>query len=500
MGENIIKFYRFKCKPEWKISFFSTFIIGLITHLYKFTNDIPVMDSFTNSYANQNIIMSGRWFLSIATSISSYFDLVWIIGLLSLLFISLSMVLITEIFKLTNPVLITICGAILVTFPAVTEIFFFSYTADGYMLALLLSCIAVYLTTFDCKIKYRYIISGCCLCLSCAIYQAYIPFALMLSVCYLMYQLLENKHTDKQCTMWCVKQVSLFAVALAAFYALWKILSLIEKVEETSYLGIDKVGTLSVSLIINGFKAMILSLGRFFIEGDSLPELTLGTILNVIFIIYFIAIIIISAIKSKIVSNKKKLVLFIACIIALPFCICLWNFVSSEIYLGNARYFHSIAMLYIFAGILFERWTKIKAKNFAGLLLAVIAFNFCLEANISYFLLNKSFQASYATAVSIQTKMQEQEFENVIITGKLSYTGSGKERIPYLGRGIDYNYMYRESAVVSFFETYFSTKLNVVYGEERATIESSQEVKDMPCWPLEGSMQVIDDTLVIKFG
>ncbi|MEE1281812.1 MAG: glucosyltransferase domain-containing protein [Acutalibacteraceae bacterium] len=500
MGENIIKFYRFKCKTEWKISFFSTFIIGLITHLYKFANDIPIMDTFTNSYHEQNMIMSGRWFLTIATSISSYFDLVWVIGLLSLLFISLSMVLITEIFKLTNPVLITLCGAILVTFPAATEIFFFSYTADGYMIALFLSCIAVYLTVFDCKIKYRYIISGCCLCFSCAIYQAYIPFALVLSVCYLMYQLLENNYTDKQCTMWCVKQVGLFGVALAAYYALWKLLSLIEKVEETSYLGIDKVGSVSFSLIINGFKAMVLSLGRFFIEGDSLSELTFGTILNVIFIICFIAIIIFVAIKSKLIANKKKLILFIVCIISLPFCICLWSFVSTEIYLGTARYFHSIAMLYIFVGILFERWTEIKAKNFSGFLLAIIAFNFCLEANISYYLLNKSFQASYATAVAIQSKMQEKEFENIIITGRLTYDGFGKERIPYLGRGIDYNYLYRESSVVSFLETYFSTDLEVLYGEERVAIESSQEVKDMECWPSEGSMKVIDDTLVIKFG
>ena len=56
-----------------KISFIATIIIGCIAHLYKFTNNLPHFDTLNNFYSDQNVIGSGRWFLSIACAMSSFF-------------------------------------------------------------------------------------------------------------------------------------------------------------------------------------------------------------------------------------------------------------------------------------------------------------------------------------------------------------------------------------------------------------------------------------------
>ena len=111
MGTKLIEAWKTnKIKKEWKIAFIATFIIGLLVHIYRFTNDIPNHDGVLNQYDSQNIIGSGRWFLTVACMFSSYFDLPLVDGIFSLIFISLTMVLIVEIFKMENPVLIIIGG------------------------------------------------------------------------------------------------------------------------------------------------------------------------------------------------------------------------------------------------------------------------------------------------------------------------------------------------------------------------------------------------------
>ena len=94
MGEGLLLFYRTKLKKEYKFAFFSTFLIAMLIHLYKFANTLPNHDSVYNYYSDQNILGSGRWALSMACGISSYYDLPWVIGLISCVFIALTVVMI----------------------------------------------------------------------------------------------------------------------------------------------------------------------------------------------------------------------------------------------------------------------------------------------------------------------------------------------------------------------------------------------------------------------
>lgn len=100
MEIDMVEFWKTKVKPTWKLAFCSTMVIGLLTHGYKFTNTLFVPDSLRNFYSDQNILGSGRWFLSIACGLSSYFDLPWLNGVLSIFYIALTMVVITELLQL----------------------------------------------------------------------------------------------------------------------------------------------------------------------------------------------------------------------------------------------------------------------------------------------------------------------------------------------------------------------------------------------------------------
>lgn len=180
-------------KASWKYTFLVTFIIGMLVHIYKFTNTLINHDGVYNYYSDQNILGSGRWFLSIACGFSSYFDLPWINGLFSIIFIALTAVVIVDIFEIKNRFLMLLVGALLVTFPGTTETFYFGFTADGYMLAMLLAALAVRLSMFEEKKKIHYLLASIFICLSCGIYQAYVSFAMILALCYFANELLEKK-------------------------------------------------------------------------------------------------------------------------------------------------------------------------------------------------------------------------------------------------------------------------------------------------------------------
>lgn len=144
MGLEIYNWVKTKYQKSWGIAFCSAMILGLFTHMYKITNTLLNHDAVTRTYLSQNMTMSGRWFLSVACGISSYFDLPWINGILALVYIALTSVVIVNMFKVENPIVICLISGLLSTFPSVTVTFFYGFTVDGYMLSMLLAALSAH--------------------------------------------------------------------------------------------------------------------------------------------------------------------------------------------------------------------------------------------------------------------------------------------------------------------------------------------------------------------
>ena len=129
--------------PRQKLAFLSAFLIGLMIHMPVMLSDIPNHDGLSSMYFDQNMITSGRWFLSVACGFSSYFTLPWIIGLLGLFFLGLTAAVLVELLDMKSPVMVVLSGGLLVAFPALSSTFAYVFTLDGYMLALFLAVLSV---------------------------------------------------------------------------------------------------------------------------------------------------------------------------------------------------------------------------------------------------------------------------------------------------------------------------------------------------------------------
>ena len=516
MGEGIIRFWNSKVKREHKIAFLSAFVIALLVHLYKFTNTLPGHDSVFNYYTNQNVLGLGRWALSAACGISSFYDLPWIIGIISCVFIALTAVVIVELFRIKNPVVIVLAGAVLAVSPATTETFFFGFTADGYMAAMLLAALAVYFSRIEEKRISRHIVSGVCVCISCGIYQAYVSFALILAVCCFVMVLLENSHSRKECFKWVLRQAVIYIAALAAYYIIWKLCMRFSGMQAKDYLGVSEVGTISADLLLHGAVKSVRTSILYFLQWNFFEYgLTLYNALSIIFIILFAAGIVIAVVKSGIYKRNWALIMFVLCFLAIcPFA-GMWHFTSDQLSYP-ARMLQSLGLLYILAALVYERWCKLPAKNFLCIFLTVVMWNNAVIANICYFHMNECYERSYAEGVEMMREIREldeqYDFDKIAVVGIRTEGVGFDHHDPATGKVTKYGEIYHLSSnmertilsnayqVVLFLEETFGLSLDMIAPEYVNEHFNTEEVKSMNCWPDNGSITVIDDVCVIKLS
>lgn len=505
MGGELIAFYRDRVKKNWKQAFVVTFVACLLIHIYKFTNTLPNHDSMYNDYSSQDITGSGRWFLQYACGISSYFDLPWINGLLCAVYLGAAAAVIVEIFQITNPVVIALSGMILAASPCTTETLFFGYTADGYLLGLLLSALSALLSCAGKGWKQN-LISGICLCLSLAIYQAYVSFAAVLCVCYLICRILNGEETVKSVCKWVSRHILLYGAAMAAYYLIWKLLLAAKGMQAVEYQGISAVGHITVATIVNGAINSVRNLALFFLEWNILEHpVSAYSVLNIAFLIGFGFVLIKALIRSKVIRKPMMLMMVLICLAACVPIISIWNFTSDSV-IYRPMMMHSVCVLYIFALVLFEKWVGTRASTWFGLLTAVIVFNFALMANIAYSYLDKCYQKSYYMGMELMGQIQQYEdIHQIAFIGHRGESVSLTEEshidsIHIFSGMLEEDLLYDHSHAYLYLKNTFGMEIPEAPPTVIWEIESRTEAEAMESWPADSAVKVFDDILVIKLG
>ncbi len=539
MGTGLTELFNNKIKKEWKLAFLASFIIGLITHLYKFTNTLPNHDALYNMYCNQNMINLGRWLLTPACIFSSYFDLPWITGIVALVFLSLSVVVLVELFGLVNPVAIVLVSGLMVSFPAITESFFFEYTSDGYMLAMFIASLAVFCSKPEKKTFRNWILPIICVCCACGIYQAYVAYAAVLMLCYLIFIIFDAEYTSANLIRWLGKQAVIFASGLALYYVIWKILLRLEGIAASGYEGIDSVGRINIYILKDAVVKTVKEFVQFFIKWDIREYgFNMWITLGILFIIFFLAGVYIAVVKSGIYKNRAKLMLLIFAVAAVPFAAFMWFFTSDDV-VYNVRMEQSLCLLYVLVVVLYERFASVRTANIAALFMAVCIGTNILVANIYYHYMNIAYEKGYSTAQEVAVRIHmtdDGSAKKVAVIGELpGFEYEDYKKPSLLGDlgplyVVDHNlagnhillplflsnysdftlaYYANNNIEVPVYEPIDATapvsegweiRFPYVTSDEQKTLEASDEVGAMEVWPATGSVKQIGDVVVVKFS
>lgn len=233
--------------------------------------------------------------------------------------------------------------------------------------------------------------------------------------------------TVKDAWKWIGRHVLIYALALAAYYAIWKVVMAITGIRANDYQGISTAGQIGIGTILSGCIKSVANLFFFFLEWNILEHpVTLYAVLNLMFLAAFAVVVVIALKKSGVFRQTSKLVTILFALAATVPVISLLCFISDEVGY-RPMMLHSVAIWYLFAIQLFDRWTAPKISTVFGVFVVVMIFNFAVMANIAYSALDACYEKSYYIGSQMMERIEEAQEQELV--DSISFIGSQKENV-----------------------------------------------------------------------
>lgn len=504
------QFLKQNIKKEWKAAFLSAFLMGLLIHMPMMLRDIPNHDGLDSMHFDQNMITSGRWFLTVACGISSYYTLPWLIGLLSLLYLGLTSAALTEFLEVKKTSVILLISGLLVTFPSVASTFAYVFTMDGYMMALLLAVLSVVLTK---KYKKGFLAGALCLACSMGIYQAYLPFAVLLCIYGILMIAMETGEVKEKIRR-SLRYLYMGVLGVISYYVILQVLLKLQGKELASYQGISGMGSVEKTGLLEIIKKMYVDFAAFTVSGNVLMNNTFSGG-AVILLAVLTGIVLLGLILRRKLWKSIWLYLLLGMLaVGLPVATNLILLISPDVtYHALMRYQWVMYPILMVAFV--SRYGRTAGngqpawQEWALLLAAgVLVWNFAVTDNIAYSNLQKRYEKTYAYCVRLLDRIEQTEgyyqgipIAMIGVVGDESYPLTditGDVTSGLIGMNGDV-LTYRGDNYKLFIEHYLGATLNILpAGEITAVMYESEAYREMGSFPAADSIRIIDGIMYIK--
>jgi len=494
-------------KREWKTAFFAAFGIGLLVHMPVLLRDIPNHDGLDSIYFDQNMITSGRWFLTVACGFSSYYTIPWLIGVLGLFFLGAASAALSELLEIKKTWAIVLVSGLLTAFPALASTFAYVFTLDGYMLALLLAVLAVLLTK---KYPLGFLPGALCLAFSLGTYQAYLPFAMILSV-YAVLMIAAGSGTVKHKVGSSLRFLYMGAIGTAAYYIILQVLLKLQGKTLDTYQGINGMVSGSRPGLLRTAAGMYRDFLAFTLKGNVLFHNAFSA--SACLLLALAA----CAVWFRMVKDRKwwKNPVFFVIIILL---LAIFPLITNIILLISPGVTYHLLMRYQWVLYLIGMAAFVSknvkdnrpgawAEWAAAAAAFVLVFHYAVTDNIAYSNLQKRYEKTYAYCVRLLDRIEQTEgyYEGIPIAmvgvvSDVQYPATDVT-LPVTANMIG---MYGDSLLYTgdnyreFMKHYLGATLNILPAEAMAEAYYSEEYEAMDSFPGENSIRVIDGIMYIK--
>lgn len=509
------QFYRIKdkMKPQWWCAFWGCVIAGFVMHMYPMTHHFLTYDSMWNQYSPQDMITSGRQFLTYACGISSFYDLPWLNGVLAIFYLAITSALLVEAFEMKDKVFATLTGVLTATFPALVSTFCYAYTIDGYMFAVLCS-VAAYAVTR--KYKWGFLPGILLVGVSLGIYQAYYSFTILLCILGLLSDILSEKK-GKELVLPAFRFLGMGIGGYLFYFVTLKVMLAVKETGLSGYQGTDRILSMPLSELPKGIYMAVRMFGSFLLRANVLTGNIFMKISLVVLIAAAVGLYVALFIKAKAYKDMMKIIMTLLLLPLIP--------IGSTIVCVMApdAFFHLLmrypwVLFFIYVLVLAGEVQKvITKKKIADMLLwmvtaatVVMAFCFVVNGNIAYFNMNERYEKSYAYALRIADRLEAQP--DYKMGDKVAVLGGfpKEEYYPstditqdvlkdYFGAGGDL-VMNSTDKYATFMERYLNVTIVQASPQESDILILSPEFEEMPVFPKEGSIRKVEDIWIIKIN
>lgn len=505
--------------PAWTAAW-AALVSGIVAHSFALVNILHNYDNILQQPKGYgNGISLGRWLLAVLGDIGqNLFDLGYnlplVNGLFYLLLIALSAALVVHLLHICKPVSAVLTGCLMSTFPTVCATMLFRFTTGYYGLCLLLSVLAAWVLE---KPKYGIFLSALFTACALGIYQAYTPVTIGLFVLMLMRRSLEEDADFRglvllgfRCALSLVLGLAMYFILLKlsmAVYSLWGEMAL------DNYLGINEMGKFKLSELPFFLKKAWLNAVCFPLVDYC--ELASSWMLKLSWTGVMLMTLVL-AVYLLVSRCTKPLNAMFCCLMVFLFPLA----VNFQVIMSPQGVYTMMVYSFVLIGcaplMLLEflppAALQVNGKQLfrgaMGVLLALVVFYNGYFANYHYTALYYSNRQveNYLSGMVAQMRMTEG------FTPDKKWVFLGANRDPMFWDIWDtmprYGGMHGCSAkellnvdysLSSWFHNYLGFGAPFASQGEKEALSADPRVSQMPCWPAQGSMQVIDDYLVVKF-
>lgn len=493
-----------KISSEGKIAFASALVIGLFIHMPMMMQDIPNHDGLDSVYFDQNMITSGRWFLTIACGISSYYTLPWLIGVLAVLYLGLAAMVLTEFLELKQGWVVILVSGLLVSFPTLTSTFAYVFTMDGYMMAVLLAVMSVLLTK---KYKWGFVAGGVCLAFSMGIYQAYLAFAVLLSI-YGILMIAMEADKIKEKILRSLKYLYMGIIGASGYYVILQILLKIQGKELASYQGINEMGSVERAGLVEIIKKMYTDFFAFTIKGNVLINNMFSLVAVCTLVLLTLVTLVSLTIKNKWYKSAWLYILLGLLVVGLPIATNMILFISPEVTYHALMRYQWVLYLILMVAFVAGGGTKLATEQWLVILAAgVLVWNYAVTDHIAYGNMQKKYEKTYAYCVRLLDRIEQTEgyyqgipIAMVGVVGDEAYPVTDVTQAVtsnLIGTSGDY-LLYTGQNYKLFMEHYLGATLNILPTDVMGEMYYEDVYIKMNTFPAKDSIQIIDGVMYVK--
>ena len=374
------------------------------------TSDVLLNNYFYNGYAWE--ISLGRFGTFIVGLLKSYLSFPHIDLIFSYIFLTLSFILLLELFEIKDKSKIITSLLIFVVSPVVSATLLFHFWNVVYFIAFFLGVSSIYIFyKWDHKIG-KYLVPIIFITGALSFYQAYLSMIVTTFVFYNIHLILKQKIDYKES----LKYIGCLAAGVLSYFILMKLSQIILHIDMASYSNANSVGISTIlsipSKIVDSYK-----LFYEFYFGNSIMKNTYfdNHLLNILLWLLFITTISISIYKSKNKTSEK--ILLGALILLLPV------FLNSVIFvISDSKLQLLMSAAYLIVPVFFlsqmnEKYIKIGTY----IVLAILLRNYFIQDQASYYSLENTFNEYHTIINAAVTSNINEPNTRYAVVGKIDY-------------------------------------------------------------------------------
>ncbi|MDR0221014.1 MAG: glucosyltransferase domain-containing protein [Lachnospiraceae bacterium] len=507
--------------PAAKTAFLAALLAGYVSHLFVYTGRYFGMDDMGRIQDEIGPVGTGRWFNGwIISVLTQYYVLPMVSGILVSFFLAVAALYICTVLGINKKSNAVLAGILLSTFPSIANTnIYLTYTID-YHFAVLLAVLAVYITL---KYKFGYLAGAVLAMLTLAIYQSKLNIAIALCLFYLSLQLLKGVSLKR--IGGCAVRLALLIGLGGIFYAISLPISMrVFNTAFNDYKGMSpgsiQERLLSVTTIGRAIAHMYMSYFDGFFSNMFLNVFYIKHTYLVVFLLTALFVVLI-VIKQELYKQWGRLLLLAAAFALVPFGSNFASLFDSGGVYGVMTY--SYVLLLVFAIAVSEQCDNVYplAKSLFMLALVLIIVNYVSGNNIYYLRAHYQNQRTFSLTVRVLDRIEPllplASENKVTVFGALpneylpggTRFGASAENLregSALFKGVFLNYD-MESGPFALHQFGGNISNNhgirlsmLAEGEERERLRQKVLDTDMPVWPAEGAVAVLDGVVVVNFG